>query len=161
MFCSNCGKQHNGGKFCIYCGNEVTAVTYISGTPVPATPKTSKKALLVVIGAAAVILTVALVITLGNTRDNYIVPYFDNPYSNTQEFVPPPLDFSDDYDNYYDDPYNYEESYDYGDTSYTCPSCHGSGTCPICNGTGQYSMYGNELSICSACGGTGMCSVCD
>ncbi len=162
MYCANCGRKHDGGKFCMYCGKEITPGTYTSSAPAPAARKTNKKALLAVIGAAAVVLTVVLVVMLSKPGDRYPIPYYSDPYTNTQEFVPPPLDFSDDYDNYYDDDsYNYDDSYDYGNASFTCPSCHGSGTCPICNGTGQYSMYGNELSTCTACYGTGICSICD
>lgn len=171
MYCTNCGKKLEGGEFCTNCGNKIepsvdSQIPNISNTINSTASKTtvqhkSKKNVLAVIGGIVALVIVILVLTEGKSEDKNTVPYYSDPYTNTQGYVPPPVyyanDFTDDFDY---DSYDSYDSYDYSNTSQTCTSCYGSGICPICNGTGQYSMYGNDYSECTACYGTGICSIC-
>lgn len=174
MYCTNCGKELNGGEFCTNCGkkvepssdNQITNFSSTTNSYVPKKPINNKNRNIVfsVVGGAAVLLIVILAFGHGKADDRNTIPYYSEPYSGTQGVVPPPADYSDGYSGYSDyDTYDSNDtydSYDYGNSTQTCPSCYGSGTCPICSGTGQYSMYGNDYSECTACGGTGICSVC-
>lgn len=167
MYCIYCGKKIEGGTFCPYCGKKVVPVTNAqppnsnetkSNNTVTAVHNTSNKRVFVIIGAAVLALVVVFVITHGRSRNQFSNPYNINPYSNSQNLIQPPANFSYDFsDDSYD---NSDDTYSYGSSTQTCISCHGSGSCDICNGTGQYSMYGNDLSECTACYGTGDCSIC-
>lgn len=166
MYCTNCGKELSGGEFCTNCGKKIDSSVNnqvpnynnaMYTAPSPAKKPINKTTVFAVVGGVAALLLIILVFTHGKSNDNNTIPYYGDPYTDTQG-INPPAGYSNGYSGYSD--YDTYDSYDYSNNSQICPSCYGSGTCPICNGTGQYSMYGNDYSECSACGGTGVCSVC-
>ncbi|MEA4894132.1 MAG: hypothetical protein VB064_02605 [Oscillospiraceae bacterium] len=168
MFCTNCGKELNGGEFCTNCGAKIAPAVNTQSqsydgtvnypTPRPAAGPANKKTLFAIVGGIAALLIIALVLTHGKDNGKNTVPHYSEPYNYSQGYSVPYSYYSNDFSGYPD--FDADNSYDYGSTSQICPSCFGSGTCPICHGTGQYSMYGNDYSECTACGGTGVCSIC-
>lgn len=46
-----------------------------------------------------------------------------------------------------------------GSSSYTCPTCHGTGRCTICAGRG-YRIYNSRYIDCTMCNGGGACYGC-
>lgn len=166
MYCINCGKKLEAGQqFCMNCGKKIepwlqnrspapgyTMENRASVTPVRHTHTRNNK-VIAVVGAAVVILVVAVVLTQGSPRQQNIVPYNYNPYNNSQSIILPPADFSSGFD-------DSNDSYSYGNSAQTCRSCYGSGSCDTCNGTGQFSMYGNPLDTCPSCDGSRDCSIC-
>lgn len=176
MYCTHCGKKHEGGAFCIHCGARIAPpMTGQSPAPAPYLPNGpsksaarpgNKKTALIVIGSVAAFVLVIAVLTLGKPEGKNTTPSYSTPYSNAQGYYLDPGTYSygtydDIYGDTYDDTYDDYDYYDYGSSTQTCTSCYGSGSCSFCHGTGQTSMYGTELSPCGACYGTGICTICD
>ncbi len=162
MFCTNCGKKIEGGNFCTNCGKKIEPMlnsqTQVQTMASTASKTANKKSLFVIIGGVSAFVILILILTVGKSEKKNTVPYYSDPYTNTQGYIQPPAYYSNDFSGNSD--YDSYDSYDYGSSSQTCTSCYGSGSCSFCHGTGQYSMYGNDLSECTACYGTGICSIC-